>query len=92
MIISEMIEMLERSRSRLGDVQIVNVEGVNNEGNYIELIVVDKDKYKCEVCGKFITDDEGITTLDGSWVCDNDTCRTLDEDDQAIEKNYNNII
>lgn len=42
--------------------------------------------YKCEVCGKFITDDEGITTLNGLWVCDDSSCRTLDEDNNAIEK------
>lgn len=43
-------------------------------------------QYKCEVCGKYITDDEGITTLSGLWVCDNDSCRTLDEENNAIEK------
>jgi ribosomal protein L37AE/L43A len=45
-----------------------------------------QEKYKCEVCGSFITNDEGITTLSGLWVCDNDTCRELDEENQAIEK------
>lgn len=41
--------------------------------------------YKCMVCEKFITDEEGITTLNGLWVCDNDSCRTLNDDNDAIE-------
>ena len=44
-----------------------------------------KEKYQCMVCGKWITDDEGITTLNGLWVCDNNSCRTLDEDNNATE-------
>lgn len=44
------------------------------------------EEYKCEVCGKFISEDEGITTINGLWVCDKDTCRTLDDDNQATEK------
>ena len=47
MKISELIQMLERSKSRLGDVEIINVEGVNNEGDYIQLIIPNIDKYKC---------------------------------------------
>ena len=43
-------------------------------------------KYKCEVCDKLIKEDEGITTLNGLWVCDNDSCRTLDDENNAIEK------
>jgi ribosomal protein S26 len=43
-------------------------------------------QYKCMVCGKLIDEDKGITTLNGLWVCDEDTCRTLDVDSQAIEK------
>lgn len=44
-----------------------------------------KEKYQCMVCGKFIANDEGITTLSGLWVCDNDSCRTLDDDNEATE-------
>ncbi len=43
------------------------------------------EEYMCEVCGNFITDEEGITTLNGLWVCDNNSCRTLDEENQATE-------
>lgn len=43
------------------------------------------ESYKCEVCGKFISDFDGITTKNGLWVCDSDTCRTLNEDNDAIE-------
>lgn len=41
------------------------------------------EAYKCEVCGKFITPEEGITTLEGLWVCDKDSCRFLDKDNNA---------
>jgi hypothetical protein len=44
------------------------------------------EKYKCEVCKEFISEDEGITTLCGSWVCDKDGCRTSDEAENAIKK------
>lgn len=48
---------------------------------------MDKESYKCEVCGKLITEDEGCTTtINGLWVCDNDSCRTLDEDNNATER------
>ena len=43
------------------------------------------EKYKCEVCNKFNPDEEGITTLNSLWVCDNDSCRTLDVENQATE-------
>ena len=43
-------------------------------------------EYKCEVCGNFISEDKGVTTLNGLWVCDSDSCRTLDNDNQATEK------
>ena len=39
--------------------------------------------YQCQFCGKFISNDEGITCVDGSWVCDNDSCRTLDEENES---------
>jgi hypothetical protein len=42
-----------------------------------------KETYKCQCCGKFITDEEGITCYNGEWVCDNDTCRTLDSNSEA---------
>ena len=42
-------------------------------------------KHKCEVCSTMISDNEGVTTLNGLWVCDNDSCRTLDEDNNAVE-------
>jgi hypothetical protein len=44
------------------------------------------DTHKCQVCGKYISDDEGVTTKCGSWVCDQDTCRTLDDENEAIKK------
>ena len=44
------------------------------------------EEYKCQVCGKLIKEDEGITTLNGWWVCDDDSCRTLNEESQATEK------
>ena len=44
-----------------------------------------KEYFMCEVCGKYIAEDEGITTLNGLWVCDKNTCRTLDEQNQATE-------
>lgn len=47
--------------------------------------------YKCEVCGKFISEDKGITTLNGLWVCDDNNCRTLDEENQAIEKEHTRL-
>ena len=42
------------------------------------------NEYKCMACGKFITDDEGVTCFDGSWVCDSDTCRTFDDEANYI--------
>lgn len=42
--------------------------------------------YKCDVCKQIIPESDGITTLSGSWVCDADTCRTLDNENQAHEK------
>lgn len=65
---------------------IKNIYCLNcSEISYKKKEVTNMNEYKCQVCGKFITEDEGITTLNGLWVCDNDTCRTLDEDNQAIE-------
>jgi predicted RNA-binding Zn-ribbon protein involved in translation (DUF1610 family) len=49
-------------------------------------------KYQCQACGKYITDDEGTTTLSGAWVCDNDTCRILDEDNNSIEKRLDYMV
>lgn len=43
------------------------------------------EEYKCEVCSSYISECEGITTLNGLWVCDKNTCRTLDEENQAKE-------
>lgn len=42
--------------------------------------------YKCEVCGLSIEEDYGITTQSGLWVCDDNSCRTLDDENQAHEK------
>lgn len=33
------------------------------------------NEYKCQVCGKLIKETDGITNIDGSWTCDNDSCR-----------------
>jgi hypothetical protein len=41
------------------------------------------NEYNCQRCGKLIPEDEGITCLNGYWVCDNDTCRTLDDENEA---------
>ena len=46
---------------------------------------MEKNTYKCEVCGGFIEDEQGTTTLNGLWVCDNDSCRTINDDNQAEE-------
>ncbi|MFO1442841.1 hypothetical protein KDN24_06385 [Bacillus sp. Bva_UNVM-123] len=43
-------------------------------------------KYKCEKCGKFISDEEGVTALCGTWVCDHDSCRSLDNSNDATLK------
>jgi len=43
------------------------------------------EEYQCMVCGKFVRENEGATTLNGLWVCDEDTCRVLNEDNDAIE-------
>jgi hypothetical protein len=43
--------------------------------------------YACHVCGKYIPESAGVTTIDGLWVCDNDSCRDLDADCQATAKN-----
>lgn len=42
--------------------------------------------YKCQVCNKLVTKDEGVTTLNGYWVCDNNSCRILREDNESIER------
>lgn len=42
--------------------------------------------YQCEVCKELIPEADGITTVSGSWVCDADTCRTLDDENQAQQK------
>lgn len=44
------------------------------------------EQYLCQVCGKCINEDVGITTLNGLFVCDDISCRTLDSDNQAIER------
>lgn len=44
------------------------------------------EQYRCQVCGKFIAGEDGVTTVNGWWVCDSDTCRTLDEENEATEK------
>jgi len=38
MLISELIEMLERSKENLGDVEVNNVTGINNECDHIEIV------------------------------------------------------
>lgn len=71
----------------------IDQDGVDNEAGWLPLFALWKDeewdgvyRYKCHHCGKFITNEEGITTLSGSWVCDNDTCRTLDDENEATER------
>lgn len=40
-------------------------------------------RYKCQACGKWIYDEDGVTTLGGEWVCDSASCRTLDNENDA---------
>ena len=54
-----------------------------NDGKRITLTNV--EEYQCMVCGKFVREDEGVTTLNGLWVCDEDICRTLNDNNDAIE-------
>lgn len=42
-------------------------------------------EFQCQVCGKFILEEEGITTLNSLWVCDKDSCRTLNKENEAKE-------
>lgn len=42
--------------------------------------------YQCICCGDFIPETEGIETVNGHWVCNNDSCRTFDNNNRAIEK------
>lgn len=48
-----------------------------------------EESFKCEECGKLIRESEGITTKSGRWVCDNNNCRDLDEESEAIDKKIN---
>lgn len=41
------------------------------------------EQYKCQSCGKMISEDEGVTCVDGSWVCDKVSCRILGKDNEA---------
>ncbi|MBM7598149.1 ArsR family metal-binding transcriptional regulator [Virgibacillus halotolerans] len=41
------------------------------------------EEYKCESCGEFVREDFGVTALNGEWVCDNDKCRTLDNNNDS---------
>lgn len=41
------------------------------------------EQYKCHKCNKLIDEEEGITTKSGLFVCDDNTCRTLDVDNEA---------
>ncbi|MEG0898399.1 MAG: hypothetical protein RSF40_01635 [Oscillospiraceae bacterium] len=66
---------------------VMNMTGCDRQtANLVANAILDTDReteqelYKCQYCGKYITNDEGITCVDGSWVCDNDSCRTDDED------------
>lgn len=34
--------------------------------------------FRCERCGCLIREEDGVTCHGGEWVCDRDTCRTLD--------------
>jgi hypothetical protein len=43
----------------------------------------DKREYQCACCGRFINDEDGVTTLEGLWICDKDECRTLNDDNDA---------
>jgi ribosomal protein S26 len=43
-------------------------------------------QYECMKCWKLIPEDEGITCTNGKWVCDDESCRTLDEENEAYYK------
>lgn len=45
------------------------------------------NEYMCEVCGQYTEEDKGVTAIDGSWVCDRDSCRELDSENNAIKLN-----
>ena len=36
-------------------------------------------KISCQYCGKFIGRNEGITTVEGYWVCDSPLCHDFDK-------------
>lgn len=42
--------------------------------------------YRCEECLEFVSEKNGITTLSGRWVCDKNSCRDLDNENNAIDK------
>jgi hypothetical protein len=48
------------------------------------------EQYKCQCCGEFITEDQGITCHNGEWVCDNDSCRILDKNNESYIKEMKN--
>lgn len=76
------------------EINRASIQEEYNVNDYYDLIDLYSERvisqwsnsYRCGVCGKFITDDEGMTTLNKVWVCNNDTCRYLDKDNQAIER------
>jgi hypothetical protein len=55
--------------------------------NMNEVIAYENSRiFQCQKCGKFIHEDEGITCTNGKWVCDDNNCRTLDEENEAYYK------
>ena len=41
------------------------------------------EQYRCDYCNKLVDEDDAVTTIDGNYVCDKDSCRTLDGDNEA---------
>lgn len=50
---------------------------------YLSKRTGDDEKFKCMECGKLINTRQGITTLSGRWVCDNKSCRWLDDENDS---------
>lgn len=73
---------LNEAASNVEDIVPMIEKYLECEG-FSDEVYIEDEQYQCQSCGKFITEDEGVTCEDGSWVCDEDTCRTLDEDNEA---------
>ena len=48
--------------------------------------------YKCEYCGKYISEDDGVTEITGLWVCANDSCIIVNGNNDAICRKYKDVL